>query len=126
MKSTEWLASYFALSNTQKINWRLSDEPIAADEAEQYLDPEVRKNTRATIFLGYTSNQVSCGNREVIRYLVQNKMVDLIVTTCGGIEEDFIKCMADTYIGDFAIKGTELRKKGNILSNLGLLFLRGT
>lgn len=90
----------------------MSDEPIAADEAEQYLDPKVRAETRTTIFLGYTSNQVSCGNREVIKYLVQHKMVDLLVTTCGGIEEDFIKCMADTYIGDFAIPGEQLRRKG--------------
>ena len=27
------------------------------------------------IFLGYTSNMVSSGNREVIRYLVQHKMM---------------------------------------------------
>ena len=32
-------------------------------------------------------------------------MVDALVTTAGGIEEDFIKCLADTYIGDFALKG---------------------
>jgi deoxyhypusine synthase len=32
-------------------------------------------------------------------------MVDVIVTTAGGIEEDFIKCMGHTYMGDFALKG---------------------
>ncbi len=39
------------------------------------------------------------------RYLVQNRMVDVLVTTAGGIEEDFIKCMGHTYVGDFALKG---------------------
>jgi deoxyhypusine synthase len=29
----------------------------------------------------------------------------VIVTTAGGIEEDFIKCMGHTYMGDFALKG---------------------
>ena len=39
------------------------------------------------------------------RWMVQHKMVDVIVTTAGGIEEDFIKCMGHTYIGDFSLKG---------------------
>jgi deoxyhypusine synthase len=56
-------------------------------------------NERCTIFLGYTSNMVSCGLRDIIRYLCEHKMVDCIVTTCGGIEEDFIKCMGNFYIG---------------------------
>jgi len=94
------------------LKWRLSDEPVDENESEEFKDPEKRKNTRCSIFLGYTSNQVSSGNREVIRYLCQNKMVDLIVTTCGAIEEDIIKCMADTYVGEFSIPGVELRRKG--------------
>jgi hypothetical protein len=36
--------------------WRLSDEPVAADEDDDYVDPETRKRTRAKIFLAYTSN----------------------------------------------------------------------
>lgn len=38
--------------------------------------------------------------------------VDCLVTTAGGIEEDFIKCLGHTYIGDFSLKGKELRLKG--------------
>jgi len=30
------------------------------------------EETNCTIFLGYTSNMVSCGNRDIIRYLVQH------------------------------------------------------
>ena len=71
------------------------------------------------IFLGYTSNQVSCGNREVIRYLVQHKMVHVLVTTAGGIEEDFIKCLKPTLLGDFKLEGRTLRKAGlNRIGNL--------
>ena len=45
--------------------------------------------------------------------------VDCLVTTAGGIEEDFIKCMASTYLGDFTLKGRELREKGiNRIGNL--------
>jgi deoxyhypusine synthase len=97
----------------------LSDEPVAADEVQEYLDPEVRKKTKCKIFLGYTSNLVSSGLREIIRFLAQHKMVDVIVATAGGVEEDFIKCLAPTYLGDFSLNGSDLRKKGlNRIGNL--------
>ena len=38
--------------------------------------------------------------------------VDCLVTTAGGVEEDLIKCMAPTYLGEFSLKGQELRSKG--------------
>lgn len=50
-----------------------------------------RRRLASQIFLGYTSNLVSSGVRESIRYLAQHKMVDVIVTTAGGVEEDLIK-----------------------------------
>jgi len=101
------------------IKWRLSDEPISEDETEEYKDPELRKKTRCTIFLGYTSNMASCGMREYIRYLCEHKMVDVIVTTTGGIEEDIMKTMAPCYMGDFALKGKDLREQGlNRIGNL--------
>ncbi len=83
---------------------------------------EIVKKMRAekvTIFLGYTSNQVSSGNREIIRYLVQHKMVDALVTTAGGIEEDFIKTHKPFFISDFRLDGAKLRAKGiNRIGNL--------
>ena len=101
------------------IKWRLSDEPVKEDEEEAFKDPEVRKKTRCTIYLGYTSNMASCGMREYIRYLCQHKMVDQIVTTTGGIEEDIMKCLAPTFIGDFALRGADLRAQGlNRIGNL--------
>jgi deoxyhypusine synthase len=32
-------------------------------------------------------------------------MVDVLVSTAGGLEEDLIKCMGHTYVGDFQLKG---------------------
>jgi len=101
------------------INWRLSDEPTPDDEIDEFKDPEVRKNTKCKIFLGYTSNLVSSGVREFIRFLVQHKMVDVLVSTAGGVEEDFIKCMANTYVADFDLPGARLRSQGlNRIGNL--------
>jgi deoxyhypusine synthase len=102
------------------IKWRLSDEEIQEDDSDYFKDMKIRQSTRCTIFLGYTSSMASCGMREVIRYLCEHKMVDAIVTTAGGVEEDLIKCLAPTYLGDFELKGSELREKdinrvGNLL-----------
>lgn len=45
--------------------------------------------------------------------------VSAVVTTAGGVEEDFIKCLAATYLGDFKLNGAELRRSGvNRLGNL--------
>lgn len=45
--------------------------------------------------------------------------MDVITTTAGGIEEDLIKCLAPTFLGDFSIPGRELRLKGiNRIGNL--------
>ena len=80
---------------------------------------DVRKNTQCTIFLGYTSNLISAGTRESFRFLAKHKLVSCIVTTAGGIEEDFIKCLAPTYMGSFHLSGQALRRKGqNRIGNL--------
>ncbi|KAJ2361555.1 Deoxyhypusine synthase [Coemansia sp. RSA 2610] len=99
--------------------WRLSDEPIADDDTDEERDPAFRKNTKCKIFFGYTSNLVSSGMRETIKYLVKNSMVNVLVSTAGGVEEDFIKCLGQTYLGDFTLQGRTLRGKGlNRIGNL--------
>ncbi|KJY00622.1 deoxyhypusine synthase like protein [Zymoseptoria brevis] len=84
---------------------------------KDWRDPETNENT--TIFLGYTSNLISSGLRETLRWLVQHNHVSAIVTTAGGVEEDFIKCMGQTYLGSFSTPGAALRAKGmNRIGNL--------
>ncbi|KAK4216290.1 Deoxyhypusine synthase [Rhypophila decipiens] len=87
------------------------------NEMRAWSDPETGDKT--TIFLGYTSNLISSGLRGVFRYLVEHRHVSAIVTTAGGIEEDFIKCLGDTYMSSFSAVGAELRAKGlNRIGNL--------
>jgi len=87
------------------------------DGMRAWRDPETGAKT--TIFLGYTSNLISSGLRETLRWLVQHKHVSAIVTTAGGVEEDFIKCLAPTYVGSFSAVGATLRKQGmNRIGNL--------
>ncbi|KAK3315405.1 Deoxyhypusine synthase [Apodospora peruviana] len=87
------------------------------NDMREWSDPETKEKT--TIFLGYTSNLISSGLRGVFRYLVQHKHVSCVVTTAGGIEEDFIKCLGDTYMSSFSAQGADLRSKGlNRIGNL--------
>ncbi|KAJ5908713.1 Deoxyhypusine synthase [Penicillium taxi] len=87
------------------------------NEMRAFRHPETGE--KATIFLGYTSNLISSGLRDTLRYLVKHKHVSAIVTTAGGVEEDLIKCLAPTYLGSFATPGAGLRAKGlNRIGNL--------
>ena len=81
---------------------------------------EMRKN-HAYIYLGYTSNMMTSGLREIFRYLAEHKLVDVIVTTAGGVEEDFVKCMDDFKLGSFNADGTKLREKG--INRTGNIFV---
>lgn len=95
-----------------KFNSQFDNDDLEEDEF-------IRRKTGCTIFLSFTSNLISSGLRESIRFLVEHKYVDCLVTTAGGIEEDIIKCLAPTYLGDFDLKGSLLREKGiNRIGNL--------
>lgn len=76
---------------------------------------------KCTIYLGYTSNMVSSGLRDIFRYLAEHKLVDVIVTTAGGVEEDIIKCIEPFLLGSFEADGAELRKKG--INRIGNIFV---
>jgi len=101
------------------LDWSLLSEPLPDDEEDNFKQPEVRKRVQTKIWLSYTSNLISSGLRESIRFLAQHSMVQVMITTAGGIEEDLIKCMAPTHLGDFALDGLGLRRKGiNRIGNL--------
>jgi deoxyhypusine synthase len=60
------------------------DVPLKEDEKDEYEEDEfIKRKNSCTTFLGFTSNIVSSGLRETMRFLVQHKLVDCIVTTAG-------------------------------------------
>ncbi|USG99456.1 deoxyhypusine synthase [Thermococcus argininiproducens] len=73
------------------------------------------------VFLGYTSNIISSGLRELIAYLVKHRKVDVIVTTAGGVEEDFIKALKPFILGDWHVNDAEMREKG--INRIGNIFV---
>lgn len=79
------------------------------------------REENCTIYLGYTSNMVTSGLRDVFRYLAQHRLVDCIVTTAGGVEEDIIKCLGSFVLGEFDADGATLREKG--INRTGNIFV---
>lgn len=58
-----------------KLDWRLADETPAEDCSEEERDLAYRESVRCKIFLGFTSNLISSGVRDIVRYLLQHRMV---------------------------------------------------
>ncbi len=76
---------------------------------------------KVTVFFGCNSNMITSGLREIIRWMVENRKVDIFVTTGGGIEEDIIKCLGEFYLGSFEADNAELREKG--INRTGNIFV---
>lgn len=127
------------LGSAIRIVNEMLDQRATPFEPDTRIEDEfIRPRTGCTIFLAYTSNMISSGIREHIRFLVKHKMVDCLVTTAGGIEEDLIKCLrlddstaskiakdkeggeeASTFVGSFRLAGSSLREHGiNRIGNL--------
>jgi deoxyhypusine synthase len=82
---------------------------------------EEKKQGKLSIWMSFTGNMISSGNREIITYLVKNKLIDGITTTAASLEEDIIKCIKPFHLGTFDIKGEFLLDEsigriGNILA----------
>lgn len=64
------------MSSHSQIEKRL--EPVEAGEGNEYEESgDSSCKSGCTIFLGYTSNLISSGVRESIRYLAEHKMVEM-------------------------------------------------
>lgn len=99
--------------------WRGKNKSEYAEDETIKGEFDEDGNQKTTIFLGYTSNLISSGLRDTLRFLVQHKMVSAIVSSAGGVEEDIIKCLAPTYMGEFSLPGKKLRDEGmNRIGNM--------
>jgi deoxyhypusine synthase len=81
------------------------------------------KKDGAKIYLTYTSNMVTSGLRGFFAQLIELGMVDVIVTTVGGIEEDIMKAKGEQFIiGKFKSDDVALYEKG--VNRVGNLFIK--
>lgn len=75
---------------------------------------------KVPIFLSFTSNMISSGVREQIRYLTKNKKIAVLCTSGGGAEEDIMKSRMPFRLGKFNANGENLLDAG--VSRIGNIF----
>ncbi|AEC51721.1 putative deoxyhypusine synthase [Pyrococcus sp. NA2] len=92
-----------------------------AVEIWKKVEEKRAKGEEVRVFLGYTSNIISSGLREIIAWLVKEGKVDVIVTTAGGVEEDFIKALKPFLLGDWNVDDALMREKG--INRIGNIFV---
>lgn len=77
------------------------------------------KKENAKIFLTFTANMAASGLRSLFAKLCEKRKVDVIITTGGAIEHDFIRSFKPYLIGDFNLDDVVLRKRGiNRIGNI--------
>ncbi len=73
-------------------------------------------------FLSFTGNIVATGLRGVLAQLIDAKLFDIVVTTCGTLDHDIAKSMGGSYLkGFFEADDAELKKEG--YHRLGNIFI---
>jgi deoxyhypusine synthase len=87
---------------------------VACDIVKRMLSDK-----QCTIFLSFPACIVSTGTRGVIRRLVEDGLVDAIITTCGTLDHDLARVWRKYYHGDFLMDDADLHRKGiNRLGNI--------
>ena len=78
------------------------------------------KRNKAKVYLTFTSNMVTSGLRGLFAQLIELGMVDVVVTTTGGIEEDIMKASGEDFlVGSYRSDDVGLHEKGmNRVGNL--------
>lgn len=80
---------------------------------------EIDSMRAGKVFFGCTSSIISSGLRDTVKHLAKYKLVDVMVISGGGIEEDIIKTLSPHKIAAFDLKGKVLRENGlNRIGNL--------
>jgi deoxyhypusine synthase len=70
-------------------------------------------------FLSFTGNLASTGTRGVFKELVERKLVDVVITTCGTLDHDMARCWKNYYKGSFVMNDSRLHREGvNRLGNV--------
>jgi len=67
---------------------------------------------KCTKFLSFPAAIMATGTRGVIIDMVRAGMIDVIVTTCGTLDHDIARTLADYYEGSFEMDDAKLRRAG--------------
>lgn len=76
-------------------------------------------NETCTKFFSFPACIVATGCRGIMRDLVKNKLVDVIITTCGTLDHDLARSWRNYYHGSFGMDDAKLHREGiNRIGNI--------
>ena len=77
------------------------------------------RDPKCVTFLSFPAALVATGVRGVLRTLVQRRLVDVVITTCGTVDHDLARVWRDYYHGEFEMDDVQLHRLGvNRLGNV--------
>jgi len=72
---------------------------------------EMLRNRDLTIFMGFTGSMSTTGQWKIVRWLVENRFIDVLVSTGANISEDILEAMGFSYWqGNHLVDDHELYK----------------
>ena len=81
------------------------------------------KRSGSKVFLTFTSNMVTSGLRGLFAQLCRLKILDILVTTSGSIEEDIMKSLGENFeLSNFYADDTAMHERGE--NRVGNLLIR--
>lgn len=92
---------------------------ILADGAKIFK--QMQEDEECTKFFSFPACIVATGTRGIIKDMIKNKLVDVVITTCGTMDHDLARVWKDYYKGTFMADDRELHKKG--INRLGNVFV---
>lgn len=75
----------------------------------------------STRFFSFPACICATGTRGIIKDMVKDKMVDVIITTCGTLDHDLARIEKDYYQGSFNADDSKLHQEG--INRLGNVFV---
>ncbi|MBD3388689.1 MAG: deoxyhypusine synthase [Candidatus Altiarchaeales archaeon] len=105
-----------AKSLTRKLGTTGFQGSWVSDAAE--LIKKMRKE-KCTVFLTFTANMMASGLRGIFTQMIEEGLVDAVITTGGSIDHDIIKSHKPYLLGDYYLDDVKLHKKGvNRIGNI--------
>jgi len=80
---------------------------------------ERMERVECTKFLSFPAALMATGTRGILRTMVEKRLVDVVITTCGTVDHDLARTWRDYYHGSFEMDDAALHRLGvNRLGNV--------
>ncbi len=106
------------VSNPKKISQLLSEMTKTGFQGRKLGEvvdvwEKMIRDKDATIFLGYSGSLSTTGQWKIVNWLIENKFIDVLVSTGANISEDIVEAMGCSYIqGCHLVDDQKLFKEG--------------